>query len=758
LSIPPQRFTDITRREPAWARYSFAVPICGLAILLDVLLARFTNDPVYPFLSAFAAIIASAAWAGSGPGVMATALLVVWAAFELSRQGSSIPNTVLRSLLFLAEGVLLSVGSARMWRSMRVAAQSENWHRQLVETATAGFWVHDEDGVITYANPRIAEMLGVSVGHLTGRKVEEFFLPADYSMERIRAANLRSGRKEQFDRRLRRSDGAEMWVLTCCNLIDGDAITGEKPGSLAMMTDITVRKRAEYALRRSEERFRNLFEGMLEGVYQSTPDGRILAANPMLLKMLGHENEGELIEVNIANDLYVDPHLRQRLLEQLERDGGFQNVEYELRRRDGEIITVLENARVVRDENGAVLYYEGTLSDITPRKRIEEALRQAQKVEALGRLAGSVAHDFNNVLTIITGFAQLALSELDPLHPAKPSTERALDAADRAMALTKQLLLFSRRQMPDEGSLDLNRAIERSEAARQGGLVVSPSREPAPVYARQRQIDPIIRGLSDNIRRSFPAASLEMKTELANLSEEFCRRCEGAQPGPYVVLSIGDLRGGATVSDLFADPLFMAIQASESAAMGLSATHSTVAQCGGFMVAGAAEATAGARQPGVDPSHDPRPDSHKVSSFHVFLPSAVESGGNPGLSAPPEPAGETILLVEHEPLIRELSRDMLERQGYRVILASNANEAERIGGSAGRFDLLITDAVMPNITGTELARRLRTAHPGLKVLISGYADEPPENDQNGTDSAAFLQKPFSADSLGRKIRQVLSRA
>jgi len=749
LSIPTQRFTDITRREPAWARYSFVVTISGLAVLLDLFLGRFTNDPVYPFLSAFAAIIASAAWAGSGPGLVATALLVVWTAFELSGQGSSAPNTFLRCLLFLVEGALLSLGSARMWRSMRVAAQSENWHRQLVETASEGIWVHDEHGVITYANARMAEMLGVTVEELTGRKVEEFFVPADYSMERVRAANLRSGRKEQFDRRLRRRDGSEMWVLTSCNLIDGDAVSGEKPGSLAMMTDITERKRAEYALRRSEERFRNLFEGVLEGVYQSTPDGRLLAANPMLLRMLGLANEGELKDINIARDLYVDPRVRQRLLEQLDRDGSYQHIEYELRRRDGEIITVLENSRVVRDENGALLCYEGTLSDITPRKRIEEQLRQAQKVEALGRLAGSVAHDFNNILTIITGFAQLALSELEPSHPARPSTEQTLDAADRAMALTKQLLLFSRRQTAAEGSLDLNHAIERSEAARQGGLMVSLCREPAPVYARQRQIEPIIRGLSDNIRRSFPAASLELKTEPAGLDEEICRRCEGAQPGPYIVLSIGDLTGAGAVNELFADPLFMAMQASESAAMGLSATHATVAQCGGFIVA----------HTGRQAAADTRSDAHKVSSFHVFLPCVVAPGQDAGAPAASGSAGETILLVEDEPLIRELSRDMLERQGYRVILASNAKEAEQIGGNAGSFDLLITDAVMPNITGAELARRLRTSHPGLKVLfISGYADEPPERDENRTDGAAFLQKPFSADSLGRKIRQMLSRA
>jgi two-component system cell cycle sensor histidine kinase/response regulator CckA len=313
------------------------------------------------------------------------------------------------------------------------------------------------------------------------------------------------------------------------------------------------------------------------------------------------------------------------------------------------------------------------------------------------------------------------------------------------MALTKQLLLFSRRQAPAEGSLDLNQAIERSEAARQAGLVVSLSPEPAPVYAKQKHIEPIVRSLSDNVRGRFPSASIEVKTELTSLGEEFSPRCGNAQPGPYVVLSIGDLSGRAEVSDLFADPLFAAMQAGESAGMGLSTTHAIVAQCGGFIVPSTAPAA--------------RPEARKISSFHVFLPCAVVPGEDPIRRVESDPAGETILLVEDEPLIRELSRDMLERQGYRVILASSAKEAEQIGYSAGSFDLLITDAVMPNITGAELARRLRAAHPGLKVLyISGYADDPPQRDDAGTEGAAFLQKPFSADSLGRKIRQMLSRA
>lgn len=717
-----------------------------MAVALEFFLDKVSSDPTFPFLTAFAAIIASAAWAGAGPGLTATTLLVAWSAYNLSSHGVSPPHILLRCFVFSLEAVLLSIGSSRMWGSMREATRNETWHRQLVETAAEGIWVHDDDDVITYANARMAEMLGVTIESLVGRKVDEFFLPADLSMERIRAANLRNGRKEQFDRRLRRQDGTEIWVLTCCNFLNG-----ESPGSLAMMTDITERKRAEYALRRSEERFRNLFEGVLEGVYQSTPDGRILAANPMLLRMLGLNNEAEMNDVNIANDLYVNPHIRQRLLEQLEREGGFQNVEYELRRRDGEVITVLENGRVVRDEFGTVLYYEGTLSDITPRKRIEEQLRQAQKVEALGRLAGGVAHDFNNVLTIVTGFAQLALSDLPPAHAARSSVEQVLQASDRAMALTRQLLSFSRRQTPAEGSLDLNQAIERSGVSREPGIVLMLSPESVPVYATQKQIEPVIRALAAQARRTSPSAGLELKTQLANVEENFCLRSPGVQPGQFAVLSVtgvaaeGEARAAdcaLAVADLLSDPKLTCLQAGESAAIGLSATHATVANSGGFL--------AGYRSAGPNP--------RGYSSLHAFLPSAVTAVERTG-DAAADPAGETILLVEDEPLVRELSRDMLERQGYRVILASDAREAEQISGSAGSFDLLITDAVMPNITGRELARRLRTSHPGLKVLfISGYADNPPEREETSADGAAFLQKPFSADSLGRKIRQMLSRA
>jgi PAS domain S-box-containing protein len=757
MAVSLADFFRSSRDDSSWPRRHpvvFGILTSLLALGIELFIDRTTAEPIFPFLPGFAAILVCAVLGGSESSLSSTVLLTAWAVVDLRfLEHRSVLNTAVRSLLFAAEGAALTLGTARLQRSVRQAARAEAWHRKLVETASEAIWVLDNDGKIVWANARIANLLGIPADALAGRTAEEFFFPVDLSAERIRRQNLRNGRTEQFDRRMRRSDGTELWVLACCNLVTLE--TGDLTGSLAMMTDITERKTAEHALRRSEERFRTLFENVLEGVYQSTPEGRILAANPMLLKMLGIGKVRDLDDVNIASDLYVDRELRRRLLEQLEREGGFQNVEYELRRRDGGIITVLENARVVRDDSGQILYYEGTLTDITQRKRMEEQLRQAQKVEALGRLAGGIAHDFSNALTIIAGYGELALGELSQGHPARENVEHVMQSVESAVSLTRQLIAFSHRQTGGQGGTDLNRAVRHCEGALQRFLMehdrargeihlaVSCPKDPLLVYAGKDQIDQIVLSLANSLCESMPAMrNLTIGLESIALDAEFCRRCSGTPAGPCAVLSVFnpevELR---PVRLRLADSRFAPAHPAESAALGLSAVHALVAQNEGFLSI--------ARVSGLP------------CAFQVFLPCAPipDAGQNPASGSPAEErqSGETILLVEDEPLIRELSRDMLERQGYRVILAEDASEAERIGAGAVSFDLLITDTVTPTLSGAELARRLRVSHPRLKVLfIQGYADEG-QPLEIGIPGASFLQKPFSADSLGRKIRKVLNR-
>jgi PAS domain S-box-containing protein len=464
LLRPSTKLAFSTTADPVWARYGFAAAASAVALFLELWLNRTFTVPVTPFLPGFAAVIASAAWAGFGPGLFSTFTVSLWCAFFLNLEHRHTPiEQIVRLVIFISEGVLLSVGSGQLRRATHELTRSDDWHRRVVETSLEGIWVTDATGVVIYSNPRMAEILGTGIAAIEGKKTEDFFFPSDLSVERIRFQNRVSGQKEQFDRRLRRFDGSEAWVLVCSSpLFDAEK---RFSGVLSMMTDITERKRAEHALRRSEERFRGLFENVLEGVYQSTPEGQIVAANPMLLRMLGLANESELNDVNIAKDLYVNPEVRKRLLERLERDGSFQNVEYELRRRNGSVLTVRENARTVRDEEGRVLYYEGTLSDITEIKNVEEQLVNAQKVEALGGLAAGIANDFSNILILISGQAQLILEDLPPSHAARPNAEQVIRTAESAMALTERLLSFSRNRTASAMLSPVDSEVGRSEDA-----------------------------------------------------------------------------------------------------------------------------------------------------------------------------------------------------------------------------------------------------------------------------------------------------
>jgi len=732
--------TQGIERWSTTARYSLALAVSVLSVVVEFLVDRTTQQPIYPFLPAFGALIASAAWAGAGPCIFSTLLLTAWSVFDLHHAGRNLSNEVIRSGMLLAEGFLLSFGSERMLHLARDAARSEAWHRGLFDTASEGIWVCDPAGTIMWANARIAALLGSSVDDIIGSPCSDYVFPSDRAIERIREEAIRTGKNEPFDRRLRRKNGTEVWVLASSNLFSPEtgahqnSATGPVLSILSMMTDITERKRAEHELRRSEARFRNLFEGVLEGVYQSTPDGRILAANPMLLNMLGLDNADQLGDINISRDFYVDPTVRPRLLEHLEREGGFQNVEYQLRCRDGRIITVLENARVVRDENGAILYYEGTLSDITSRLRMEDQLRRAQRVEALGSLAAGIAHDFDNVLTVITGHAQLAVSELEGTHPARLHTEQVLDAAQRATGLTRQLLEFSRRR-PEIEVLDLDSVLADFEQTAQAAgnppveLRASCDPECRAVYASRGQIDRVLAELLAGARRNFPSVlCLRLTARPVEADAAFCHNIEGAQPGPYTALSVvpDALAPGKSESETGAGDRGF------SREMWAPSINVVASQCGGFTYSGVS------------------PEGYLTLSCYLpRAPQSVASGVAPGVPA----VRETILLVDDQPLIRELSRDLLERQGYQVSLASDEIEADHITRTSPRFDLLIADAA----TGPALAKRLRAGNPGLKVLlISGYTEQPESPDLHALN-AEFLQKPFSADSLGRKIRQVLNR-
>ena len=587
--------------------------------------------------------------------------------------------------IFVIGACLAGVCAWRLRVAGDKAAKGQAWQRHLVETAGEGIWVIDPEGVIGYANPRMAEILGCGVEQIQGRGFEAFVFPEDVPAERIRFQSRRAGIKQQYDRRLRRADGSEAWMLACSSPY---SYRNEFTGVLTMMTDITERKIAEQALRSSERKFRELFENIREGVYQTSPDGRILAANPELLRMLGFSNRDELNVAGMVRDTFVDRNLHQSLRDRLERDSSYANVEFQLRTRDHRIITVRENARVVRDENGGVLYYEGSLTDITDKVRsVNRHGREPRDETAAGSQTGGIA----------PARLRRALDILPPDSPARP----LLDAVAGSLNCT--------------AAIDLNALIADMEPTLRGlgmpgsslGLALCES--PTPVLANAGQLERIVSGFVIHAREFHPEI---MKIDIATVIE--ASGPEGGA-GPVVCLSVlghGANNGCACGEE--ARPW-----------MDTATTQAMVALYGGVM-------TAVAEPQGI--------------RCCLRLPLASRAFSGTGAA--------TILLVEEEPLIRELSRDLLERQGFQVLVATDAAEAERMAIGGETFDVLMTET--DGESGNALVQKLRDMRPGLRVLFVTGSDGFPESLPAPTGSAV-VRKPFSGDSLGRQVRLLLDR-
>jgi PAS domain S-box-containing protein len=508
------------------------------------------------------------------------------------------------------------------------------------------------------------------------------------------------------------------------------------------------RKRAEEALARSETTYRSLVEDSPFGIFRSTPDGRLLAVNPALVSILGYDSEAELLQKNMATDVYVDPAQRARLLDEVLKSDSLTG-ESLWRRKDAKAITVRHTARVVRDAEGRVEYFNVLVEDITERRLLENQLRQAQKMEAVGRLAGGVAHDFNNLLTAILGSADLVLDTLPPDAPEREDLDEIRKAAKRAGDLTRQLLAFSRQQVLAPQVLDLNALVANMEKLlrRLIGEDIELRAALAPdlgaVKADPGQLEQVIVNLAVNARDAMPQGGrLTIETASVELDQAYEEQHFAAQPGSYVLLAVSDTGTGmdaATLSHIF-EPFFTTKEKGKGTGLGLATVYGIVKQSGGYVWVYS--------------------ELGQGTSFKVYLP-RVEQSSEP-VAARKTPARvvggtETILLAEDEAAVRNLARRVLEKHGYTLLVAATGRDGVQVATQhAGPIDLLVTDVVMPEMGGRELAQRLTALQPGLKVLyLSGYTDDAIVHRGVLETGIAFLQKPFTADVLARKIREVL---
>ena len=627
---------------------------------------------------------------------------------------------------------------------------AERLLRQVIDADPSLVFVKDRDGRFVLVNKAVADIYGTTVEAQLG-KTDADFNPNKEEVEHF----LRDDRAVMDSRRPKvvaeesvtnPATGATRWFQTVkVPLLSPD---GESRRVLGVATEITERKRAEEALRRSEASYRGLVEHAAYGIYRATADGKFLMVNPALFAMLGYASAEELLKIDIARDVYVDPAARARILQRCEQFGSAIE-EVVWRRRDGSVVTVRLNGRPVRAPDGALECFEFIVDDVTDQRALEERLRQTQKMEAVGRLAGGIAHDFNNLLTAILGSVDFLRRALGPDHPEHAETEEIQKAAVRAADLTRQLLAFSRQQVLAPKVLELDALVTNLEKmlrrliGEDVELRFAPKAPRAAVRADPGQLEQVIVNLVVNARDAMPrGGKLTIDTATVDLDTGYAWEHGTVEPGRYVMLAVTDTGVGidrAVQARLF-EPFFTTKEFGKGTGLGLATAYGIVKQSGGYIWVYS--------EPG------------QGATFKVYLP-RVEPAGEP-IAVPQAPARalggtETILLAEDEAAVRNLARRVLEKHGYKLLLAATGRDGVRLAEQHGSpIDLLVTDVVMPEMGGRELAQRLTIRQPSLKVLfLSGYTDDAIVHHGVLDAGVAFLQKPFKPDELVRKIREVL---
>jgi two-component system cell cycle sensor histidine kinase/response regulator CckA len=614
------------------------------------------------------------------------------------------------------------------------------------------FLEHPDDTNQDFVSEYVESMLGYTTEDWLSTPGFWLTIMHPDDQERMRIESIEAfekGEQQRSEFRLIAKEGHDVWVESHSAIIKDGA--GKPIGLRGVTIDISERKQAEAALRAAEEKYRSIFENAVEGIFQATPEGRYVAANPAMARILGYGSVEEFLAERICfnPENYVVPGVRETIKQILEDAGLVAGFECEVVKKDGTRINTIQNVRAIHDDKGKLLHYEGSIEDVTERKMLETQLRQSQKLEAVGMLAGGIAHDFNNLLTVIGGYSDLTLTKLRAEDPLRRHVTEISKASDRAAVLTRQLLAFSRKQVLQPKVLDLNSIVGEMEKLLRRLIgedvkfraVFSP--EIGSVKADPGQIEQVIMNLAVNSRDAMPnGGTLTIETGNVVLDEEYARTHVTVPPGHYVLLAVSDSGCGmdsATQARIF-EPFFTTKEQGKGTGLGLSTVYGIVKQSGGSIWVYS--------EPG------------RGTTFKVYLPRVDEVPTTEVRREIKETikGSETILLAEDEEMVRELSNEVLVAYGYKVLEAANGGAALLICERyEGEIDLLLTDVVMPEMSGPELAQRLKQLRPNMKVLyMSGYTDNAIVHQGVLDEGANFIQKPFAPVSLAEKVHSVLT--
>lgn len=638
-------------------------------------------------------------------------------------------------------------------RAEEALHRSEEQYRVLVENLSEVIFTVDRQGLFTYISPAIERYTGFSTKQIIGQSLTHFVHPDDLpglvtSFERSLA-----GQVEPYEFRMYSQDGTVRHVrMSSRTLVE----EGQVVGLTGVMSDITGRRQAEKALRESEERYRALYEDNPSMYFTVDPSGTVLSVNQFGCEQLGY-TASELVGQSVLKVFHDEDKdiAAQSVAHCVENPGQVFHWELRKMHKAGNVLWVKETARAMQGPASQIVVFI-VCEDITEHKLAEKERRnlqaqlfQAQKMEVLGRLAGGVAHDFNNMLLAILGHTELAMRLSSPADPIHDYLKVIEESTHRSADLVRQLLAFAHKQTVAPKVLDLNDTVAgmlkmlRRLIGEDIHLVWMPGASVWPVRIDPSQIDQLLANLCVNARDAIAGVGkVTIETRNVVFDEAYCAVHPGFVCGQFVLLAVSDDGCGMTqdVRDHLFEPFFTTKEVGKGTGLGLATVYGIVKQNEGFI------------------NVYSEPD--KGSTFKIYLPRFVGEAVEvvaASVAEMPRSRGETVLLVEDEAALLKVGQTMLQEMGYSVLAAGTPGEALRQAEDhTGEIQLLITDVVMPEMSGWDLAQLLGKVRPALKILfISGYAGDVISHYGALDEGMHFLQKPFSMRELASKVREVL---
>ncbi len=540
----------------------------------------------------------------------------------------------------------------------------------------------------------------------------------------------------------RRRDGAVLSVEVTARpfLLEG------RPAVIVMGQDITEQVRAERTLHRNQQWYRQIVEALQEGIWLIDAHARTWYVNERMAELLGYCRQ-EMVGRPLYDFLDEKAQIVARRNVERRFEGVTTRTDFRFRRKDGSALWAIVSVKPLYNEAGRFIGALKVIVDVTQRRQLEQQLQQAQKMEAIGRLAGGVAHDFNNIITVITGYSDLLLRSLEETSPLRRIVEEMKRAGERAALLTSQLLTFSRKQAIEPRLLDVNAVIADAERMLRRligediQLLTRLNPETGAVRADPGQLQQVLINLVVNARDAMPqGGTLTIETDPIELDAASAHRYLTLRPGPYVKITVSDTGCGMdadTMAHIF-EPFFTTKGPEKGTGLGLATVYGIVTHSGGHISVTS--------------------EVGRGTTFTIYLPRVVPEPQREAPSSGSALGGtETVLVAEDEPTVRHLIGEILRHKGYTVLEASNGIEAlEMARRYSGPIHLLLTDVVMPQMNGNDLARWLQSERPKTKVLLmSGYSSHATVGDNLVRSSLPFLSKPFHPQELVARVRQIL---